>query len=316
MTWSTLRPLRLPSAALLYLSALGCQSAPIVTTTCEINSDCPAPLVCVAERCQAECVSQHDCLRGTHCTIVTGSGTCLIDTPLDHTSSPCGPGRACADAEQVCRDDTCWDGCATGDDCVPDSYCRNGVCANPDSPGFGYGFRRACTGATDCGAGEICASDHGSQAACRRPCAADTDCEDIAATATCAAIDDPAQPAGTMACVIGCDPVRQAGCLLHDRCELSVAAAPGGTTTVLECRAPTGMTIQGGACGTTAPAYGTCNENLGCAPANAELTRYECRRFCIVDADCRDPSLHCTGPVVMGIENMDVVVGVLHMCER
>lgn len=308
--------LRLASLVCL-ASALGCQSAPVTTATCEINSDCPAPLVCIGQHCQAECVSQLDCLRGTHCAETDAVGQCFIDQPLDHASSPCGTTHACADTTQTCRDFTCWNPCTTAADCVRDSICRRGVCANPNSPGSGYGVHIPCMSTSDCASGEICATDQGSEPVCRRPCTANADCGDVEATPLCAAIDDPAQPAGTMACVIGCDPVRQLGCVNRDRCEVNVAAAPGGTmATFLECRAPSGMTIQNAACGTTAPMLGTCGQNLGCAPAMADMTGgYQCRRFCVVDGDCHDASLHCTGPSVTGIQNIDVVTGVLHMCQ-
>lgn len=314
----TARPLNFfVLAACLAGLAGGCQSAPtMMAPPCNLNSDCTVPYVCTEGRCVPECESQLDCLRGTHCTAWNGVGRCYIDQPLDHTSSPCGMGRPCEDATETCRDFTCWDGCATGADCFPDSYCRRGVCANPESPGSGYGVHVACTSAADCAAGELCATDHGSERACRRPCTATADCADVEATPLCATIDDPSLPAGTMACVIGCDPVRQVGCINRDRCEVSTAPGPSGTVAYLECRAPTGMGIQGGACGTTAPMLGACGQNLGCAPAMADMTGgFECRRFCVVDGDCRDAALQCTGPIVAGTANTTVVTGVLHMCE-
>lgn len=295
---------------------LACQAPPATDTICELSSDCAPPLVCRDMRCVVECMSQLDCIRGAHCARTSALGQCFVDQPLDHTGSPCGDMRPCAESAQTCRDFTCWDPCTTGADCVDDSYCRRGVCANPHSPGFGYGVHVPCTSASDCASGEICATDHGSERVCRRPCSADADCADVEATPLCAAIDDPAQPAGTMACVIGCDPVRQLGCVNRDRCEVAQAAAPGGgTATFLECRAPDGMGIQGVACGTTDPMLGSCGQNLGCAPAMADMTGgYECRRFCVADADCHDASLHCTGPSIPDIQNIDVVTGVLHMC--
>ncbi len=286
-------------------------------TVCEVNSDCAPPLVCMSQRCQAECVSQRDCLRGLHCATTQTSGECFIDQPLDHTSSPCGDGRLCADPTQTCRDFTCWDPCTTAADCVADSICRHGVCANPASPSTAYGLRTQCTSVSQCASGEICATDRGSDSVCRRPCTANGDCTDIEATPLCAAIDDPHQPAGTMACVIGCNPVRQLGCTNRDRCEVNITRAPGGAmATFFECVAPTGMGIQGVACGTTSPMLGTCGPSLGCAPAMADMTGgYQCRRFCVADGDCHAATLHCTGTPIPGIENIDVVPGVLHMCE-
>jgi hypothetical protein len=301
----------------LFACSLGCQPGTpmMVDPPCDLTSDCTRPLVCRDGLCEVECISQLDCLRGTHCAPTMGLGECFIDQPLDHTTSPCGTGRACDDASQVCRDFSCWEPCTTSSDCVMHSYCRRGVCANPDSPGYGYGMRVPCTAASDCATGEICATDHGSERTCRLPCTADTDCTDVAADAICAAIDDPSVPAGTMACVIGCDPVRQLGCINHDRCEAQVALGVGGTPhTVLDCIAPTGMTIQGASCGTSASMLGTCAQNLGCAPPMADMTTgCECLRFCVVDGDCHDASLHCTARA-QPIENIHAVTGVLHMC--
>jgi hypothetical protein len=165
--------------------------------------------------------------------------------------------------------------------------------------------------------GEICASDHGSARACRRTCTANSDCVDIEVTPLCAAITDPTQPAGTMACVMGCDPVLQMGCIGRDRCEVDVAAAPGGgMVSFFECRASTSTTIQGTPCGTSAtgPMLDACAPYLGCSPTSVDMSTYQCRRFCLVDGDCMSPALHCTGLTLPMIANPDVVNAPLHAC--
>ena len=291
-----------------------CQNNTLMSTPCELNSDCVAPLVCTDGVCMEDCVSQRDCIRGEHCAVANHVGSCVPDQPLDHATSPCAPGRVCASSEQTCRDFTCWSPCTTQADCVLDSYCRNGLCVNPQSPGYGYGDRVVCDASRPCPTGQICATDHGSHAACRRPCTTDAGCTDIAAASLCAAIDDPAYP-GMMACVIGCDPVRQLGCIETDRCDVNVAAGPTGMHTIVDCRGTDGMTVQGASCGTTTPALASCGAGLGCAPNSlVETTGYQCDRYCVVDGDCHSASLQCTGPSLPGIENRGVVNGVLASC--
>lgn len=298
-----------------------CQQAPSTGQPCEMNSDCPPLLECQAGRCQEECIDQRDCMSGLHCVRgdETHLGVCRIDQPLDHTSSPCGPGRECEETGEVCRDFTCWNPCEDGADCpVAGAYCRRGICVNPSSPGYGYGIHLPCTGPSDCTSGEICASSHGSQRACRRPCSADDECADVAALALCAEIDDPAQPPGTRACVVGCDPVRQVGCLATDRCDVVSAPGIGGAEVLaLDCRGPSGDGIQGTSCGTDAPDLAACGAGLECAPAMVDMTGgYECRRYCITTEDCRSASLACTGSTVDDIANADTaVLGVLGVCE-
>lgn len=303
------------------LLLVACQQAPSTGQPCDLNSDCPPLLECTAGRCQEECIDQRDCMSGLHCVRgeTTNLGVCLLDQPLDHTSSPCGPGRACAEPGEICRDFTCWNPCETGADCpVPGAYCRRGICVSPRSPGYGYGLRVPCTTASDCASGELCASDHGSQRACLRPCAADAECADVAAQGLCAEIDDPAQPAGTRACVIGCDPVRQQGCLRSDRCDaVSATSAAGAEIRFLDCRGPTGDGIQGTSCGTDAPDLAACGQSLGCAPAMVDMTGgYECRRYCVTSDDCRSSTLACTARPVDDLVNVEsVILGVLGVCE-
>ena len=266
-------------------------------------------------RCIVECTSQHDCISGTHCATTHMLGQCFIDQPRSHTDSPCAPGRPCVDPAQLCRDFTCWDHCTTAADCERDSTCRFGACANPVSPGSGYGVHRPCSATLPCATGEICATDHGSAPACRRTCRANSDCTDVEVTPLCASIDDPTQPAGTMACVIGCDPVRQLGCINRDRCEADIATGAGGTPlSFFECRATVGTGIAGVACGTTVPMLDRCAAYLGCAPTSVDMSAYQCRRFCLLDGDCMDPMLHCTGLTSPSIANANVVNTTLHMC--
>ncbi len=288
----------------------------MMATPCELNSDCPDPLVCTEGRCVVECLSQRDCIRGAHCVVVEDVGRCLIDVPLDTTTSPCGRGRECFDDSLVCRSYTCWNACGTSADCADDSLCRQGICANPDSQGGAYGVHVACDAARPCAADEICASHAGSADACYRTCDADAVCTDIAATTICAEIDDPTLDPGTTVCVIGCDPVRQRGCLGTNRCELSTELAAGSATetaTFFECRGDGGSGGQGDACGTTQPDLDACERAMGCVQTS-DGGAYECRRYCVSDGDCMDAGLECTGATPM-VRNDDVVGGqVLSVC--
>jgi hypothetical protein len=298
-------------------SLLACEQPIMTGPPCELNSDCADPLVCTDGHCTVECISQRDCIRGAHCATVEGVGRCLIDVPLDTTTSPCGRGRECFDASIVCRNYTCWNSCATSADCAADSLCRQGICVNPDSQGGAYGVHVACDDAHPCEDGELCASHAGSARACYRPCAADGECTDIAATMICAEIDDADVDPHTTVCVIGCDPVRQRGCLGTNRCETSTELAPDGATqaSFFECRSDGGGLAQGAECGTDEPGLDACQRGLGCVDASADgVPHFECRRFCVSDGDCMDAGLTCAGaaPIVL---NDDVVGGgVLHVC--
>jgi hypothetical protein len=302
-----------------------------------MSSECPEFLVCDAPItgmpgvCRVECVAQRECILGAHCVLEAPEvGSCLVDQPLDHATSPCnGTGRACPDG-QVCRDFTCWNACTTNADCtIAGSWCRAGACVNPGSPGSAYGTRQTCSGDAECGPGRFCASSHGSQRVCRTRCTADADCSLAEHTPICAAIDDPMVPAGTMACVIGCDPVRQLGCQLTDHCEVNQEMGVGGAMrTFFECRGPGGGGGQGSACGTTTPMFDACGgpnsggpgltAPMGCSPTSVDPGHtYECRRFCVTSGDCHDASYECTGPLVEGIQNADVAgAPTFHVCQH
>lgn len=303
----------------LVVSLTACEPSVMTGPPCELNSDCVDPLVCVEGRCAIECVSQRDCIRGAHCAMLDGVGRCLIDVPLDTTTSPCGRGRACFDESIVCRAYTCWNACTTSADCAADSLCRQGICANPDSQGGAYGVHVACDDAHPCADGEVCASHAGSARACYRTCAADAECLDVAATQLCAEVDDPSLPASTTVCVIGCDPVRQRGCLGTNRCEASTelsAGSPGSDVTFFECRGNGGTGGQGDPCGTLEADLDYCARGLGCVYAGSDGgSVYECRRYCTTDGDCMDAGLTCTGAAPDPVRNIDVVGGgALHVC--
>jgi hypothetical protein len=308
-----------PASVLLLLLLGACEQPAMTGPPCELNSDCADPLVCVDGHCAIECVSQRDCIRGAHCAVVDGVGRCLIDVPLDTTTSPCGRGRPCFDDSVVCRGYTCWNACTTSADCADGSLCRQGICANPDSQGGAYGVHVACDATHPCADGEVCASHAGSARACYRTCAADTECTDIAATQLCAELEDASLPAHTTVCVIGCDPVRQRGCLGTDRCELSVELRPGAsaeTATFFECRGATGTSQQGDVCGTLEADLDACARGLGCVFAGSDGgDTYECRRYCTTEGDCTAGGLTCTGGAPTMIENVDVIGGgTLHVC--
>ena len=310
---------RRPALTLLLLAlAFGCEAPVMAGLPCSLSSDCSDPLVCREGHCVIECISQRDCIRGAHCAVLDGVGRCQIDVPLDTTSSPCGRGRVCFDASIVCRQYTCWNACTTGAMCAADSICRQGVCANPDSPGTSFGVHVACDAAHPCAEDSICARHAGAAAACYRTCTADAGCADIAATALCAEIEDPSLAPHTTACVIGCDPVRQRGCLGTNRCEINTELTPGpapSDVSFFECRGNGGTSGQGQPCGTTTPDLDACSRGLGCVFAGVDGAQlYQCRRYCISDGDCMDATLRCTGAAPVA-RNADVAGGgALHVC--
>lgn len=142
--------------------AAACQ-APLATGAgCTFNSDCAAPLVCVASRCRAECQQARDC-----------------PYPLDCVKLPEGLG-AC----QVHEDEACRDG---ANDCAAPLVCRDGRC------------RQECEETNECAVGMTCTT---AAAACERPpvvagacdpladrgCAADQTCVVASGLAVCRAL--------------------------------------------------------------------------------------------------------------------------------
>lgn len=152
-----------------------------VRAACTLNSDCNEGLVCLFERCHAECTKDGDCVRPTVCRPLqsykgSGAGVCLLPEEVrcvggnDNEclgSLACGPDKTCRSRcsagcpkKQVCSDDWCADSnelvdgglpeiapssaCQIPSDCPGDLTCRAGFCAPQ------------CRLNKDCPSGESC----------------------------------------------------------------------------------------------------------------------------------------------------------------
>jgi hypothetical protein len=110
----------------------GCSSAPTARldlplgSTCFINSDCRADLVCRFQRCHAECSRDRDCPVGSFCRTLpldagTKPGLCLLPNEVNCRSGnsiECLPGLECS-PDTVCRE-RCERGCADEQVCITD----------------------------------------------------------------------------------------------------------------------------------------------------------------------------------------------------
>ena len=184
---------------------------------CADARDCSGGRICIEGLCtdcvlDPECADDGVCQSGRCCTVGTeacacGTGcaaglTCVADrcAPTDPpcqpgaADCPCGPQRACADANDRCVDgacEACVAGvlqcpCDTGDTCQGELQCRDGRCAEPVVPQCDVAacaaLGRVCADlAGDCGAcdaagGFIEADDGTCRSAVGSPCTDDTQC--------------------------------------------------------------------------------------------------------------------------------------------
>lgn len=111
------RALLLAALALLCAPSSACTPpASREGSSCLFSDECPAGLLCVAERCRVACRTQRDCAPGTQCrqTESPGLTACLPDSvpPLCAYPSDCGAGRWCSARGR------CVAECAGDDDCA------------------------------------------------------------------------------------------------------------------------------------------------------------------------------------------------------
>lgn len=151
--------------ALLVAAGAGCVDEKLsLGESCEVNSECDAPLVCRISRCRVECVNARDCAAGLNCVLDAEKlGACQLpeEKTCVRTSDCIGP--------LVCPMGTCTNqcGCANGEpcrDCTPGATCIDGACVDMSGP--------PCVYSTECATGLICATDQ----RCREECLAEADC--------------------------------------------------------------------------------------------------------------------------------------------
>jgi len=115
--------------------------------TCELDSDCPDPLVCLGGGCTNECRVDRDCAPGARC-VADSDGNRFCEDPADtrcRVDSECAPGICAVDG--VCRDQ-----CRTSRDCRAGTVCSGGVCMAGSDPDGGAPDAGADAGPTDAGA--------------------------------------------------------------------------------------------------------------------------------------------------------------------
>jgi hypothetical protein len=163
---------------------------------CTYNSECPAPLVCRAGRCAAECLGDVDCDPGEHCE----GSRCLAGAP---DGGACVYDSDCGGNGQVCRSGTCRCECKTSVDCSAGATCDGCGCVRPRPDGAPPGWGDPCSLPSDCPTPLVCSSI---SATCAFECGSNIDCP-LAGTccvenrcvtgAACGSSD-----AGTDACVV------------------------------------------------------------------------------------------------------------------
>ena len=115
--------------------------------TCDLDSDCIDPLVCISEGCTNECASERDCVPGASCI----EGRCVEPVPdLCLYPSDCPFPLVCGD-NRLCQVE-----------CATDLDCRR------------LGDTHACFPHATCGTEAI--GDEDGLCMCRRPCTQDSEC--------------------------------------------------------------------------------------------------------------------------------------------
>ena len=93
---------------------------------CDLNSECPSPLVCRNDRCRTECTSERDCPAGLRCVQSNEGGGCTLPAEEACTADSCPTGLVCAYEE--CRSE-----CDALRPCTARGVCVEGTCEEPRS---------------------------------------------------------------------------------------------------------------------------------------------------------------------------------------
>ena len=91
--------------------------------SCELNSDCPEPLVCRSGGCANQCANARDCPQGMACQVEAEGGACVV--PIDSLCvyhSDCPEPLIC-DVDQQCRFE-----CVEDRDCPAPRRCAASLC--------------------------------------------------------------------------------------------------------------------------------------------------------------------------------------------
>ncbi len=99
---------------------------------CEVNSDCPDPLVCRMGRCTNACADDRDCPAGSVCEGEGAEAACV-----DPADEACVLDSECPEPLRCAADRRCRAECRSSRDCRVGAVCRDGSCMPPDEPADG-----------------------------------------------------------------------------------------------------------------------------------------------------------------------------------
>lgn len=123
-----------------------------VGTSCTYNSDCDAPLVCIAGSCLVECKGDRDCAPGLLCDTV---GSCVL--PGQSDGGVAIPSCVNGKQDQGETGIDCGGGCGKcdGDPCSKPLDCASNVCQGLvcQAPSCGDGLQNGTESDVDCGGG-------------------------------------------------------------------------------------------------------------------------------------------------------------------
>lgn len=100
-----------------------------VGSTCLLNTDCNASLVCTMGKCHEACRASADCPSGQSCVKTSEGIFCQLPAEVScAAASTCGAGLMCA------PDQRCRAGCQSAASCTEGQVCASNFCADPNDP--------------------------------------------------------------------------------------------------------------------------------------------------------------------------------------
>ncbi|MCE9576365.1 MAG: hypothetical protein K8W52_24670 [Deltaproteobacteria bacterium] len=248
------------------------------------------------------CSTGHSSQNGPDSATIDSASTAIdsspdqIDAPPDQIDAPPGTPDAkltidaapgAPDAKPAADANTCpvqpctlspECGCAANLTCdIDPSDLVGNVCRAINSPGK---ETNTCGSFSECDHGYVCLGD-GTNNACKKYCATNTDCAQPRGQCVVQIIDANSAPIpGAVTCSSNCDPTASAAayCPANWKCGIFTATFGGTDHDIADCT-PAGTGVHG----TTCVDDSTCGAQTLCTTVNAAQ---KCRRICKVTADC------------------------------
>ena len=212
---------------------------------------------------------------GTVCAPESCSGNVYTPASTCSATGQCAPPDSLPCAPYTCNGNTCFNACATDNNCVQPNVCNGNSC--------GKKMRGAsCSNANECGSG-FCAQGVCCDSACAGAC---TSCALTGTLGTCTNVPNDAQDPADL-----CADQGPASCGTNGKCQAGACQkyAVGTSCAASTCPATT----------TTFTPGSTCDGQGACVtPAASSCFPFECgagvcRAACTTDADCASPAV-CT----------------------